>query len=298
MTPTRVRLGMAGGVLPMDAEAVTPAVAQRLSSLGIEAVCTHFGMAPDGRVERQEETREILRDAGIDVVQAAGYNPNLVHPDDDIRRGELGRLREAFRFARALGAETLLTACGSHDLDFFYGPAAANHTLETRARLVASLKEAALIAEDAGIPVALECHVLTTLDSPEAVRDVLSAVDSRWIRVNFDPVNFVSDLPTAYRTRDLIVRAQAVLEPWLSGAAHVKDVAVQSGTFVVHVAEVPPGEGLLDFDAFFAACASLGEGAPLIVEHLDAGQAETAVAWLRRQVDGSDVLTCAQFDEK
>lgn len=298
VAPTRVRVGVAEGVLPLDADAVTPAVAQRLASLGLEAVCTHFGVAPNGRVDRQAEVRSILNDVGIDVVQAAGYNPNFVHPDGATRRAELARLRDAFRFARALGAETLLTGCGSTHPDLFYGPAAENHSLATRSRLVESLRDAALLAEDAGIPIALECHALTTLESPETVRDILEAVDSKWIRVNFDPVNFADGLRWAYRTRDLVVRVATVLGPWLAGIAHVKDLTVVPATFVVHVAEAPPGEGLMDFDAFFEVCASFGDGAPLIVEHLDADRTEVAIRWLQEQVDRSDLLTRSRTDEK
>jgi sugar phosphate isomerase/epimerase len=284
-------VGVAGGVLPLDADAVTPALASWLAALGLEAVCTHFGVSEDGTLDRQREIRDILDDVGIHVVQAAGYNPNLVHPDAATRRAELERLRDAFRFADALGADTLLTGCGSHDPQLFYGPDPANHTLETRSRLVESLKDAAGMAADAGIPIALECHVLTTLDSPETVREILEAVDSPWIRVNFDPVNFVDGLQAAYRAADLVTRAATVLRPWLSGAAHVKDVAVVPGTFVLSIVEAPPGEGLMDFDAFFAECASFGDGAPLIVEHLDAERTEAAIRWLTEKIDESAVVT-------
>ena len=50
---------------------------------------------------------------------------------------------------------------------------------------------------------------------------------------------------------------------------------------VLHLSEVPPGQGLLDFDAVFAACRNLGEGAALIVEHLDAGQVPAALDFVK-----------------
>jgi sugar phosphate isomerase/epimerase len=276
-----MRLGLAGALVPRDYLAVTPALARYLASLGLCALVTHFTAPPDSLAgPAGEGVKAILAGAGIRIVQATAYNPCLVHPDDAVREVELARLRAAFGAARALGAEMLITGCGSHHQSFFYGPAAANHSEQARARLVDSLRRAVPWAEDAGVTLALECHALTTLDTPEHIRDVLAAVSSPWVRANFDPVNLIGDLATLYDNAAAMSRMGRMLGPYYAPSAHIKDIAVLP-ELVLHLAEAPPGEGLLDYAAFFDVCRGLGAGAALIVEHLEVEQLSGALAFVK-----------------
>jgi sugar phosphate isomerase/epimerase len=276
-----MRLGLAGALVPRDYLELTPSLARYLASLGISALVTHFAAPPDSLAgPAGEQVRAILRDAGITIAQATAYNPCLVHPDEAIRTVELARLRAAFGAARALGAEMLISGCGSHHADFFYGPAAANHTEQTRARLVDSLRRAAPWAEEAGITLALECHVLTTLDTPEHIRAVLAAVDSPWVRANFDPVNLIGDLATLYDNGAAMARMRQTLGPYYAPSAHIKDITALP-ELVLHLAEAPPGQGLLNYAAFFDVCRGLGDGAALIVEHLTVEQMGSALAFVK-----------------
>lgn len=277
----RLRLGLAGDLIPRDPAALTPQVARDLASLGISALVTHFQTPPEELAgEAGGRVRRILADAGLSIVQASAYNPNLVHPDREYREGELGRLRSALQAARALGAEMVITGCGSHHRSAFYGPDPENHTQRTRDRLIDSLRHAAPMAADTGVPIALEGHVLTTLDTPEHIAAILQAVDSPWVRLNFDPVNLIGDLPTLYANGDAIRHMAALLAPYYAPCAHVKDITAQAA-LVLHLAEVPPGSGLLDFDAFFAVCRRLGPGTALVVEHLPATQVPDALVFVR-----------------
>ena len=97
-----------------------------------------------------------------------GYNPQLTHPDDAVLEVELDRLRAAFDTARLLEAEMIISGCGSRHATAFYGPHPENHLPATRERLIASLRRVAPWARDAGIVLALECHVTTALDTPGA----------------------------------------------------------------------------------------------------------------------------------
>ncbi len=279
----RHRLGVSGGPVPRDPDAVTPALARELAELGVSAVVTHFTPAPAAMVAGQaRRVRQVLAEAGIRVVQATGYNPNMVHPDGDARRADLERLRAAFDAARLLGAEMIISGCGSHHPSFFYGPARDNHTQQARDRLVASLRQAAPWAESAGVVLALECHVQTTLDTPTHIREVLDAVDSPWVRANFDPVNLLGDLPTVFASGQAMRHMWATIGPRYAPSAHFKDVGVRP-ELVVHIDEMAPGEGILDLDTFFAVCRELGDGAAIVVEHLPADQARAALAFTRRR---------------
>jgi sugar phosphate isomerase/epimerase len=72
-----------------------------------------------------------------------------------------------------------------------------------------------------------------------------------------------------------------VLGPWYTNSAHIKDV-VADPELVVHISEAPPGEGMLDLDIFFDVCSRLGNDAAVIVEHLPADRARTAIAYVRQ----------------
>lgn len=274
------RLGLSGGLVPRDSEAITPALAKRLCRLGVRAVVLHL-LPPPEKVADGIGYRvgAVLADEGIAVVQATAYNPNLIHPEPRFRREELTRLRRAFAAAESLGAEMVLTGCGSLHPDHFYGPHPGNHTDQARARLVESLAEAAPWAEEAGIVLALECHALTTLDRPDHIAEVLAAVGSPWVRANFDPVNLLGDLASVYQSGAAMRRMWHVVGPWYARSAHIKDVAPSPG-LVVHIDEVPPGAGLLDMNACFEVVKRLGEGAAVIVEHLPEEQVEAALRFV------------------
>jgi sugar phosphate isomerase/epimerase len=277
----KMRLGLAGAWVPRDHTEVTPALARWLAALGLRVLVTHFVTPPDVLAgPAGERVREVLADAGIRIVQTTGYNPLLIHSDDAVRDAELARLRAAFAAARALGAEMIITGCGSHHAGFFYGPSPANHTEEARTRLVESLRSAAPWAEGSGIILALECHVLTTLDTPAHIRAILQAVGSPWVRANFDPVNLIGDLPTLYANGPAIRSMRDELGPYYAPSAHIKDITALP-ELVLHLAEAPPGEGMLDYTAFFEVCRTLGDGAALIIEHLAAEQVDAALGFVK-----------------
>ena len=284
-----LRLGLSGGLVPRDPADYTPELAARLAGLGVTSVVTHLLPPPEviaagpGR-----QVREVLAARGIEVVQATGYNPHLTSADDGLREAGLLRLRRAFDAAAALGSRMVISGCGSLHPTEFYGPSPRNHTQAARDRLVDSLRRAAPWAEAAGIPLALECHVLTTLDTPEHIRAVLDAVDSDHVGANFDPVNLLGTLPDVYASGSAMRRMRAVVGPRYLPCVHVKDVSVGTG-LVVHIDEAPPGEGLLDMDALLAICAELPDGTSLVVEHLPAELAVPALQWLRERAAGAGI---------
>jgi sugar phosphate isomerase/epimerase len=201
-------------------------------------------------------------------------------------------VRAASRRAAALGSLSCHTGPGSMaqlatshtDWGGAWNPHPDNWDPICREQLVKSLKEVASAAEDAGVVLGMEGHVLVTLRSAEVMRDVLDEVGSPAVRCDLDPVNWLT-LDTVYRNGPAIDRMCDVLGPRIFNA-HAKDVVVEN-RLVIHLDERPAGQGLLDYDTFMRRVETL-DGAPpgsrfLVVEHAAVDDLPAVKAFLDRK---------------
>jgi sugar phosphate isomerase/epimerase len=285
-----IHFGFGGGVLPRTPDDVTKDFVSHLAAQDVTVVALHLGPTPQDVVDGGgASVRKILTDHGISVVQATGYNPNMVTDDEELARQGLRRLKLAFEAARSLGAGSVLTGCGSISEEGFYAPHPANHSPEAESRLIARLGAAADLAAAARIPIELEPHVTTTLDSASSVARVLRAVDSPWIRVNFDPVNLVDSLHTLFNAESICGEWRAELAPWLSNTVHIKDARAVAN-FVVQIEEAPPGHGTFPIVPIVADAIDATESTNLIIEHLAPDQAFEALDWLKASMSQEGLL--------
>lgn len=280
-----MRLGVADGPTPYDPDRVDERVAAKVHELGFSGVATHFGyglgMAPaDLTTARCRRVRDVFDAYDIRIVQSWGWGANLIRPEPAERRRQLALLAGASRVAADLGATMVIIGSGSHNPRGPYWPHWENHAPRTQERLIASLRAAAVAAEHHGVVIALESHVLTTLDTPERVRDVVQAVGSPAVRVNLDPVNFVGDLPTLYASTQLLARVFAVLGD-LAVSGHVKDVYAED-RLVLHLSETVLGDGEFDLRTYLTLFEECLPDAYLFIEHLP----EDLVARAKARLDG------------
>jgi sugar phosphate isomerase/epimerase len=260
-----MKLGVAG-LLGDGSEEAARAVRDK----GFAAVSWHL---PDLRRAEDETGLLAVRDAlereGLELCQLLPPDyPSLVHPDPEVRRAGVEALAAVVRAAALLGAGNVYVRPGSLNDAGPWTPHPENHRPETRDRLVESLRLLVPRAAEAGVPLALEGHAVSPLDTPAAVRDVLDRVGSPLLRVNADPVNFVRTLDQAYDNTALLNEFFDLLEEAVV-TAHAKDVTVED-RLVVHIEECVPGQGYLDQETFlrrFEACCPDGV---VLIEHLPA----------------------------
>jgi sugar phosphate isomerase/epimerase len=262
------------GLMPADLRDVTPEVARRVRDHGFTGVSCVLRDPFAYEQADFERTRATLADAGVRVAQANARYPDLIHPDADQRAAGLRALRQACVAARWLEADTVYVRPGSLNPAGSWTPHPENTHPRTLARLIVSLKAAAAAAEDLGVTLALEGHVVSSLDTPERLREVFEAVGSSALRHNVDPVNMIGGLRDAYDTTAFLGRLFAVLGPYIV-AAHAKDLRVEN-RLVLHLEECVIGEGLLDqatfLDLFEAACPD----GYVLIEHLPDDQVPAA----------------------
>jgi sugar phosphate isomerase/epimerase len=278
-----MRLGIAGALIPRQLDAVDDRAAAAIAELGFTGVGVHFQGDPETiPADALHRVRDLLGAHGVRVAQSWGWQQPLVSPDPATRRAGVRRLQHAVRVAAELGAAMVMTGPGSRSTAGPWSPHPANHTPETEDLLVASLRAAAAACETHGVPIALECHVVSVLDSPARVRRVIERAGPPWIGVNLDPVNFIGDLPTLYDTAALVDALFDQLGPHVLGA-HVKDAYVED-RLVVHISETVPGQGLFALDPFLRRFEAACPDGYALVEHLPDHLVPQAAAHVRARL--------------
>ncbi|MCC2670409.1 MAG: hypothetical protein K0Q72_2880 [Armatimonadetes bacterium] len=260
-----MKLGVAG-LLGDGSEAA----ARRVRELGFAAASWHLpNLDLAGDEAALLQVREALEAEEITLCQLLPPDyPSLVHPDADVRAEGVAALARVLEAAAVLEAESVYVRPGSLNPAGPWTPHPDNHEADTRDRLVESLRALAPYAAAAGIPLALEAHTVSPLDTAAAVRDVLDRVGSPLLRFNADPVNLVGTLNQAYHTAPLIDELFDLLGDAVI-TAHAKDVTV-GDQLVLHIEECVPGQGYLDQELFlrrFDACCPRGV---VLIEHLPA----------------------------
>jgi sugar phosphate isomerase/epimerase len=236
-------------------------------------------------VDDMPELRSRLAGSGIHVAQMAGVNANFVHAAPEVRAEAHRRVLAAIPTAVGLGATMISSGAGTSRDDWessFYGPHPDNYSERATDDLIAGLRGIAPHIEDAGLHYTIECHQLSAMRSPEAIRAVMDAVDSPIITANFDPVNLLDSATAVYDNAARMRHIVEVVGPRYGASCHLKDVAV-TDDFVCRILEVPPGEGVLDFDVFFEVVRRLPDESALIVEHLTPEQSAAGVRYVRER---------------
>src|SRR3954470_12933742 len=158
-----MRLGVAG-LLPTNVADIDAAGVRGVREMGFAGAALFFFDHPQAITsDRAAEISRICGDEGVDVVEYGQYLANLVHPDASVRQANGETLHDACRVARALGCPAVITGAGSLNPNSQWAPHPDNRQPETIDRLIASLRQAVRGAEQQGVVLALECHVLTPL---------------------------------------------------------------------------------------------------------------------------------------
>ncbi len=283
-----MRVGVAG-FLPTSLAEINDRVVRQARDAGFSGVSLHLTDFSSVTRADLELVRNMLDNAGLEVAQFNVRNEPLVSSDETLRRAGVQTMQRACQLARWLNAGNLYVRPGSLNPAGHWTPHPLNTHHSTIARLVHSLREIATTAESEGVKLALEGHVISPLDSPERMREVIEAVDSPALGVNADPVNMVGSLAELYDTTSLVDRLFNHLGKYVV-CAHAKDLRY-GHSLVLHLDECVIGEGMMDQVRFlqrFYLCCPDGyvliehyppEKIPAAKQALDRALAQASLTW-------------------
>jgi sugar phosphate isomerase/epimerase len=218
--------------------------------------------------------RRLAADAGVAMTSLTANTPVLVENEE--WRAARERLTRSFALAAELGEvgqrmPVSLTASVPPDRPQAAPVSSEEAWGKSRALVIERFSELAAVAAPLGVRVALEPHFATIVCNTLRALDVLHAVNSEALGLNFDVSHFaVQGLPIADAVRSLAPHAIA---------CEVKDQRGVAPDFQFLI----PGEGDFDYVAFLKELAASGYDGSVAVE----------ISVFRQRVPGYDPYDAA-----
>ncbi|MBI3830261.1 MAG: sugar phosphate isomerase/epimerase [Planctomycetes bacterium] len=229
---------------------------------------------------------DAARQAGVVIAEVGAWS-NPISPGADERKKALELCQQRLAIADALGARCCVNITGSRGLKWD-GPNKDNLTQETFDLIVESTRQIVDAVKPSRTFYTLETMPWALPDSADSYLALLKAIDRKACAVHLDPVNLVNCPSRYYDTAALLRDCFAKLGPWVK-SCHAKDILLHP-KLTVHLDEVPPGKGGLDYKVFLQELRKLDPDTPLMLEHMkDADEYRAAAEHIRAVAQTAEV---------
>lgn len=213
------------------------------------------------------------------VVAEVGAWSNPLSPDETERAKALALNRDRLALADGIGARCCVNISGSRGRNWA-GPDPRNFTDETFAMIVDTVRSIIDAVRPTRTFYTLETMPCMYPDDVESYQHLLKAIDRPRFAVHFDPTNLICSPQRYYSNAAIIQEFVGKLGGHIR-SCHAKDVILLPDP-LVHLNEVRPGLGGLDYRTLLRELAKLDPDMPLMVEHLpDAAEYAKAVEHIR-----------------
>jgi sugar phosphate isomerase/epimerase len=260
-----VRLGGPVFNAPADPEGL--ALAHR--KLGYRAA-----YCPGVRLSEPEKIRDVAAAfKKHDVVIAeVGRWVNLLDADPAKREVNLKAVTKGLALAEAVGARCCVDIAGSYNPKSWFGPHPDNLTRKFFDAAVENARKIIDAVKPRRAKLAWEVLGWALPDSPDSYLKMIKAIDRESFGVHLDPCNAINCPERYYRNTDLLYEFFDKLGPWIA-SCHAKDIAWSDPVEMqVHLLEVIPGRGVLDYATWLKRLAALPGDVPLMIEHLNSAE--------------------------
>ncbi|PZD93066.1 sugar phosphate isomerase/epimerase [Paenibacillus sambharensis] len=213
------------------------------------------------------------------LISEVGAWSNPISQDEETRRKALEFCKQQLALAEEIGARCCVNIAGSRG-EQWDGPHPDNFSDETFEMIVETTRDIMDSVKPQRTFFTMETMPWVFPDSADTYLALIKAVDRPGFAVHLDPVNMISSPRTYYRNGEMIRDFFAKLGPWIKNC-HAKDIKL-AGKLTVHLDEVVPGTGALDYRVFLTELNKLDSDTTLIIEHLHTQeQYRQAAAYIR-----------------
>ncbi|GAB4464563.1 MAG: hypothetical protein OHK0029_34630 [Armatimonadaceae bacterium] len=239
------------------------------------------------KVGASSETIRAYADAAAQadiVIAEVGIWKNPLSKEEAARSAALEYSIQCLAMAEEIGARCCVNIAGSRG-EKWDGPCAEDLTEDTFGLIVETVRHIIDAVQPRRTFFTLETMPWMYPDSSDSYLRLIAAIDRPAFAVHFDPVNMINSPALYFRNGDLVRDFVSRLGPHIR-ACHLKDIVLHD-CLTVHLDEVAPGKGALDYPTLLTELARLDPDLPVLLEHLpNAAEYDAAAAYVR-QVAGS-----------
>ncbi len=219
--------------------------------------------------------------ADIVIAEVGAWANNPIASNEKVRKEAIARCQEQLDLADRIGARCCVNVAGSRG-ERWAGPHPANLTSETFDLIVESVRQIIDGVKPTRTFYTLEAMPWVYPDSPESYLYLIRAIHRDRFAVHLDPVNMVNSPQRFFNNGALIRECFETLGTYIK-SCHAKDI-VLADKLTVHLDEVRPGLGGLDYRAFLQELDKLEPNTPLMMEHLPSAEEYALAAGYIRSV--------------
>jgi sugar phosphate isomerase/epimerase len=215
--------------------------------------------------ERIHAIREAFARHDVMLAEVGVWN-NMLDPDPVQRAANVEANIHALALADELGARCCVNIAGSFNTTRWDGPHPRNLSEEAFELTVQNVRQVIDAVKPRRTRYSLETMPWVIPDSPDSYLSLIEAVDRPMFGAHLDPVNLINCPARYYHNADFLRECFSKLGPWIV-SCHGKDI-IMHDQLTVHLDEVRPGLGALDYKVFLQELSHLTRDVPLILEHL------------------------------
>lgn len=223
---------------------------------------------PDASDDQVRAYAKAAQAADLLVAEVGAWS-NPLSDDPGQRRAAFEKCCASLHLAERIGARCCVNIAGARGRQWD-GPHPLNLSEETFDMIVETTRRIIDQVRPTRTHFALEAMPWIFPDSPQSYLRLLEAIDRPRFGVHLDPVNMINCPSRFFFNADFMRECFRLLGPHVR-TCHAKDVAL-NGKLTVHLDEVRPGLGGLDYATYLRELNRLDPDTPLILEHLPSEQ--------------------------
>lgn len=200
------------------------------------------------------------------IIAEVGAWSNPLSPDSLEASEALEKCKESLMLAEEIGACCCVNISGSRGPKWD-SPDFANLTDETFEMIVSIVRDIIDTVKPTRSFYTLEMMPWMHPDSADDYLRLINAIDRRAFAVHLDPVNIICNPREYFYNGQVIKECFDKLGRYIK-SCHAKDIVLRN-SFTVHLDEVQPGYGNLDYMTFLKCLNRLDINTPLMLEHLN-----------------------------